>query len=390
MRLNSVQLLTNYDRACAACHDDKIRTSIGHGVPMLSLPTLDIDAFRKAGLDIGPWPAAATGDFDGRMPPVMKLLLAGDPHAAAALTKLGANFEFADLEADNVDQLQAGAAIVEGIMKLFADLSQHGPNAIRDRLRVALGRDVTDEELQLLVAGLSADTIRAATKSWFPNVDAGTSNWASFPMAPTPESRAPNPEPSYAQAGTWSRDDATFTIRYQLAAHADPVLASWLGAVTNTPQLDQRPILTSITKELMKPTSPGLCASCHSIEQTPEEALAVNWRPFEPTRETRSFTKFSHSPHLTLPQLADCTSCHALDPQANTTASYADLDPHRFVSEFQPMSKQECAECHTRTAAGDSCQSCHRYHVDGIEEWRIPHATSQTDGMASQFNSDLK
>ena len=66
---HSVQLLTSYDRACAACHDDKIRTSIGRGVPMLALPTLDVNAFRKAGLDVGPWPAAATGDFDGRMPP---------------------------------------------------------------------------------------------------------------------------------------------------------------------------------------------------------------------------------------------------------------------------------------------------------------------------------
>jgi hypothetical protein len=91
-----------------------------------------------------------------------------------------------------------------------------------------------------------------------------------------------------------------------------------------------------------------------------------------------------------LPQLADCTTCHALDSQANTTASYADHDPHHFASEFQPMSKQKCAECHTATAAGDSCQSCHRYHVDGIEDWRTPPSSPQTDGMAAQLGAELK
>jgi hypothetical protein len=88
--------------------------------------------------------------------------------------------------------------------------------------------------------------------------------------------------------------------------------------------------------------------------------------------------------------LANCTACHALDAQANTTGSYADHDPHRFVSEFQPMSKQKCAECHTATAAGDGCQSCHRYHIHGAEEWRTKHATLQHDDMASQLNSGLK
>ncbi|HEY4234011.1 MAG TPA: hypothetical protein VGM76_11330, partial [Lacipirellulaceae bacterium] len=228
---HSVQLLANYDRACAACHDEKMQTSLGKGVAMIALPTLDVAVFRKAGVEVGAWPAAATGDFDGRMPPQMMLLLAGDPDAAKAMTKLGPNFEFSDVEAENFEQLRSAAAIIQGIKKLLLDVSQRGPVAVQERLQIALGRDISERQIQPLLAGLSADTIRAATKSWLPNVDIGASDWNSrdgtgvgtnglTTASPKPEPRTLNPEPSYALAGTWTRDDTSLTIRYRPAAHA--------------------------------------------------------------------------------------------------------------------------------------------------------------------------
>jgi nitrate/TMAO reductase-like tetraheme cytochrome c subunit len=381
---HSVELLTSYDRACAACHDEKLRTSVGKGVAMIALPTLDVAAMRKVGADVGSWPAAATGDFDGRLPPPMKLLLAGDREAAAALAKLGPTFEFSDVEADNAEQLRSVAAIVRGMKKLLVDLSESGPSAVRERLKVALGREVSEQATQPLLAGLSPDTIRAATKAWLPNADLGNRDWPTEQSALPPEPRTLNPSPTYALAGTWNGDDATFTIRYRLAAHADPVLASWLNLIVSTPKFDERPLLAAVAKELMKPTAPGLCASCHSVERSSDSTLAINWLPYDRTTAGRTFTKFSHGPHLRLPQLTDCIACHTLDPQANTTASYADENPHRFASEFQPMSKQKCAECHIAAAAGDSCQSCHRYHVDGVDEWRTPQNASATDGTAER------
>jgi hypothetical protein len=387
---HSVQLLTNYDCACAACHDEKIRTSVGQGIAMLTLPTLDVGAYRKAGLEVGSWPAGATGDFDGRLPPIMKLLLAGDAHTAAALTKLGANFEFADLDTGNVDQLRASAALVDGIRQLLVDLSQNGPEAARVRLQSALARDLTSAELQLLVAGLSIDTVRDAARAWFPNADVGAKGWQSMPSASETEPRTPNPGRPFAQAGAWSRDDATFAVRYLPSDHADPVLGGWLNLIGNTPTTDTQPLVAGAAKELMKPTAPGQCISCHSVDQTTADSLLVNWRPADLTAGSHTFTKFSHGPHLSLPQLADCTSCHALDSQASTAASYADYDPHHFASDFQPLSKQQCATCHTTAAAGDSCQSCHRYHVDRVEEWRIPHHATEFDGMAKELGTALK
>jgi hypothetical protein len=69
---------------------------------------------------------------------------------------------------------------------------------------------------------------------------------------------------------------------------------------------------------------------------------------------------------LLLPQLADCTACHAIDATANTAAAYTDMSPSLFVTEFKSMSKRQCAECHTKAAAGDKCQSCHNYHVETL------------------------
>jgi hypothetical protein len=98
--------------------------------------------------------------------------------------------------------------------------------------------------------------------------------------------------------------------------------------------------------------------------------MVINWRSYDRTVEPRGFTKFSHGPHLLLPQLADCTSCHAIDHGASSTTMYTDLDPARFVGDFAPISKRQCAECHTAKAAGDACQQCHNYHLEAAPQSR--------------------
>jgi hypothetical protein len=375
----AVEKLASYEKSCASCHDEKIATSIGRGVPLLVLPTLDVDALKKAGRDIGPWPKTATGDFDGRLPAAMKLLLAGDPVAAKAIAKLGPGFEFQDVDATNAEQAAAAADLAVGIKSLLADLSRRGAVAVRERLSAALGREVADAEVATLVGGASADTLR------------GAAGWVSGVVNPNDAAAAVPPTTSLAHltgtagpVGTWSRDDGTFALRYRPAVHSDPVLAGWLELLARTPKLESRASALAMFKELTKTTAPGLCASCHSVEQSERGTLTINWRAYDRANEPRGFTKFSHKPHLVLPQLESCTSCHAIDSGANTAASYTDLNPQRFVSEFKPLDKRQCAECHTKTAAGDDCQSCHNYHVEAVEGWRSSKPTDdphrQADG----------
>jgi hypothetical protein len=355
------QLSLSYEASCAACHDERIATSVAQGIPMLLLPTLDVDAIKAAGHDIGDWPEQATGDFDGRLPPMMKLLLAADPAAAQAINTLGADFEFLDIDPDDPKQLEACAKLAGAIKHLIGELATSGATAVQERLAKSLGRPVSDDDVNALVAGLSIDTLAGATATWLRNSTAGTA-----PKTPDNsfEAASRNEPLSYAPAGTWFRDDALFAIRYRPAAHADPVLTGWLKAVASTAGLAGRPLALAAFKELSSQTSPGLCATCHSVDQTEGGQLSINWRAFDPTTQPREFTKFSHGPHLLLPQLADCTQCHATDNRVTAAATHTGWDPHRFASEFLPVSKSQCAQCHTATAAGDRCQSCHNYHVE--------------------------
>jgi hypothetical protein len=358
----TVQLTVGYDLACAACHDERIATSVARGMPMIALPTLDVDALREAGHDIGPWPEHATGDFDGRLPSAMKLLLASDPAATEAIAKLGDDFDFFDVDPDDTEQLAACATLAAAIRELFIDFGKSEAGAVRERLTAALGGNVTAAEAAALVAGLSSDTLRGA--AWLPQSERDLTNTA----LPSAEAKRPASllATSFAPGGSWFRDDATLSIRYRPAAHADPVLASWLNLLTRS-DLPNQPITTSAFKELGNPLAPGLCVSCHGVEQTSGRALTINWRSYDGASASRAFTKFSHGPHLVLPQLADCTQCHEINDAADAAASYVDRNPHRFASEFRPISKRQCAECHTATAAGDRCQSCHNYHVnDGV------------------------
>jgi hypothetical protein len=369
----NAQLLAGYDAACASCHDERIRTSVAGGVPMLALPTLDVDALREASIDVGPWPAMATGDFDGRLPPMMKLLLAADPAAAKAIDTLGADFEFFDVDPDDAEHLRAASDLATAIKQLFNELNESGHAVVRERLRKTLGREVAAKEIEALVAGLSVDTLRPAIAAWLPDVEAGKGDWTSGegPVVGGQRSDAGtqivNAAIAYDPAGTWSRDDATFTIRYQPTSHADPVLTAWLSLVVSAADADSEPTIAAMMKELTRATAPGLCVSCHSVERTSVGQLVINWQAYDRTTRPRTFTKFSHGPHLLLPQLTDCRSCHAVDAAANTAASYADQNPYTFANGFLPISKRTCVTCHTPTAAGDRCQSCHNYHVETVE-----------------------
>jgi hypothetical protein len=376
----AVQLTAGYEAACASCHDEKIATSVAGGVPILSLPTIDVEVLKAAGFDIGTWPDAATGDFDGRLSPMMKLLLTGDPDAAKAMKTLGADFEFFDIDPEDARQLEACAALAESIKRLIGELSSDEQAVAHKRLRAAVGYDASNGQLNALLSGLSTEIVRSAAESWFPergNLSTHSSDGQpvggadmSTPHSGDKNPRKPGGPVAFDPAGNWIRNDADFSIRYRPASHADPVLAGWLELLAAIPDVAQRPVATAMFKELSSPTAPGQCASCHSVERSADGSIVINWRAYDRTTAGRTLTKFAHGPHLILPQLADCTHCHAIDESQSVAVWYANDDPQQFVSEFAPLSKRDCASCHTAKAAGDACQQCHNYHVDGIENWR--------------------
>jgi hypothetical protein len=97
--------------------------------------------------------------------------------------------------------------------------------------------------------------------------------------------------------------------------------------------------------------------------------------------ERKGFTRFSHAPHLL--QLK-CNECHQLTSEpsedamrgktrlanwsqaeeAHQAASSVDLVGQ---SDFAPIGRSTCIQCHRQDQASSSCTTCHAYHVD--QQW---------------------
>lgn len=167
----NVKLLASYEQTCASCHNQQVVDSSESGMKLFSLPMIDTDAIAQAKLSVGQWPETATGDFDGPLPPLMRLLLSSDQKASMLLEKLGVEFEFSDIDPDDPEQVKAGVQLVWHIKELLYELSLSGSDAIRERLSTTTGRSVSREEVEMLTQGLDAVVFQDAAMRWLPDLN---------------------------------------------------------------------------------------------------------------------------------------------------------------------------------------------------------------------------
>lgn len=188
----------------------------------------------------------------------------------------------------------------------------------------------------------------------------------------------PNPE-RWSALGGWYRD--YFALNYRPGDHADPFLKHWIevaSAAQTRTQSATGTIAAKLGDQLTADGAPGQCAKCHSRDRTPNGALDVNWHSLQPTPGVQQLTRFRHAPHFS--RLNDdngCIACHEFAPEADYEASFADRDPQSFASNFQPIARDTCADCHTASAAGANCTQCHNYHAGPIG--REPLKTEMID-----------
>ncbi|MEM9185612.1 MAG: hypothetical protein AAGB00_03865 [Planctomycetota bacterium] len=352
------KLLVGYTQGCARCHDKGIQASRGEGLAVLALPTLDRAAITAAGEALGPWPQAATGDYDGELPAISKLLLAADPAARAALDRLGADFSFFDLDPDSTADGRDAATLAESLRNLLAEPPRGGHGALLKRAASLATIDAPGD----LAGSLPIVMVQAARARWFGSAATASPAVSAFEKA----ERQP--------AGGWLIDDAGLALRYVPRGHGDPLLRAWIDLAASLDG-DDADLGAAALAELAGPKSVGQCATCHSLESrgpslardfsgAPGGGAFVNWRAYDARDARRSFTRFSHRPHVTQPELADCSHCHSLDPSAGPQGgAYASLDPRDFVVQFRPLSKAACTGCHKPNAAGVGCAQCHHYHI---------------------------
>lgn len=373
-RGGAFQITMAYEETCAKCHDSKMEASWDSGFALFALPMIDTEALRAAGRDIGEWPEQASDEFDGALPPIMKLLLVADQRAAAALASLGADFDFFDVDSEDPKQLQAAGEIVSASKRLLYAISEQGQVAFRTRIETVLQRKLSKQEFSALTARLSPENLAVITERWLLRLPEEMADGGEATSAST-DSNSPqkNREAVHARvaAGGWLSDETTLSIRYRPTGHADQWITAWIDVMTEATTGPHAKLAKPMLKQMMGPTSTGQCGSCHSVDRNIDGShddgrCVVQWFAKHVEDVPRWFTNFSHAPHLTQAHLTDCQACHQINPLANVMASYDGDSPETFQDGFQPLTKQSCAECHTPRAAGDSCMQCHNYHVGGM------------------------
>jgi hypothetical protein len=177
------------------------------------------------------------------------------------------------------------------------------------------------------------------------------------------DAEMPEPAPAdWSRLGGWYRD--FFVLYYRPADHADGFLRRWLDATAPRGAGDGP--AAAIFARLADPKAPGRCTKCHSVDRRAAGAgFRVNWQARTTGASGTRLTQFAHGPHLTLTSAREgCATCHAFDRAADYAASFDDRDPGTFASNFQPVDKATCTQCHTADQAGDACTQCHAYHAE--------------------------
>ncbi|MAT69990.1 MAG: hypothetical protein CMJ58_10760 [Planctomycetaceae bacterium] len=347
-------LTLGYDVTCRECHEQQIAASTAAGIAVLTVPTLDVDALTDAGHDVGDWPQDATGDFDGPLTPPVKMLLAGDADGAAALAELGARFDFYDIEFDDERQLAAAAQAIAAYKRTLGKLA------------------AGDEAAAARFPGLALATMRSWLDENLPDA-AGVAATREGEAPAEPEaatrigSAGASPSPPNGPIGRWESDATTRALKYYPAGHADAALRTWLDALAAAATGPHAAVADPLLRDLAKPTAPGECALCHSLDHADSGEYVMQWRALSdesPNAEATpaALTRFAHGPHLTQPQLEDCSACHRIAEGADVMTAYAHDDPRAFTPGFAALQKTDCASCHRPEAAGDNCTQCHQYH----------------------------
>ena len=396
--------VVRYEFACKSCHDEALRLESDHGVELFALPTIP----ESQAHEIQSWPVAATGFFDGTVAPLTELFLRNDPDVAFALRMIELR-DFSRLNTNSRDQSAAATIVAAAHRQLLADIAKDGQAALLERANATA---VSSPALTNVIRSIPPQMLSDTYRMWFLNsgnrvtdakqrgnkrqlfrtvatsqdllapssdndlllsdeisggddllsgdlladdlltddgllgdddplsVDPLADSGAETGASAAPDDGRFNPS-RMLRVGGWYRDELKMAIVYRGSGHADPVVRSAIETLGALPANDP------IRKRMLSNRTVAACITCHPAASQG----AGNWLSTPLVGQGRSFTKFSHKPHMNIAGLTDCVHCHRV--------SDSGLD-------FEPIKLEACANCHTSHGAGESCTKCHRYHVDSF------------------------
>ncbi len=320
-------VLRPFETSCVGCHyggssdhhgDQIAKMGVGF---VIQLPGVEFETDDVA------WPEDL--DFEVELPPLMRLLLAGDDEAVELLIALD-DAEIVD-ELDEDDKI----ALTSAIKRLVTELLYGDP---QPRIARALGLPATHPTPAALADDLSWATraVLEFKERWLPGPD----------VAPIDREASPRPESG------WYHDPDDAAIGYAVGTHADRFVKAWVDALVTRRDAgtgDRGMIREQVGRELAGEFA--TCLRCHT---------GGRWNPAN--REVPALgdqRPFEHARHLNLfgASADSCSACHRLaEPSADRSAC---MNRRGFLE----YDKSDCASCHRPGRAPDNCLTCHRYHV---------------------------
>ena len=200
-----------------------------------------------------------------------------------------------------------------------------------------------------LLAGLNPEVLKRAACSWGLNLE--------------------YEPPAEARFGGWYAD--MLEIRYKPSGHSDPVAKGWVEfalAVSEKPVEDDKATRAVAMREQILSAKEGVggCMKCHAVTEVKNakggSQLKVDWK-YGNDDENRPFVRYSHNDHIEiLGAKRSCTNCHILDKEVDYMATFKEFDPVNWKSNFYPIRKKTCMQCHSEDQINLECQNCHKYH----------------------------
>lgn len=394
-RVGQVFRSLSFDAACASCHKAPLSSSLQDGIVLFQVPSLNANAMSQEGSQLQDWPQAASQYQEGKIPPLMLLMLAADSKNRDWIAKLPKDGKIEGLDIKNPNDRQVLTELANATRQLLYQIAQGGQTEVIRRLdnstqfaihqteSIATPDSISSSgkpifastnstfHRDLSMSNLPPDLARTAYQNWFgpdqSNATSGKSTWRPLKGA------------VHLPMGGWMIDQSRLALVYFPSGHADDWLARILERVAfnvefhTQSDLGSGPVdgtqqtLNFAMQMMFKEGGASRCNECHLVlnkriekEQSDlvrHAPVPVRWRSAQYDPSIRNLTKFDHGPHLILPMMQDCRVCHRL-PES------VDKQPSIGLIQFESVKKADCSSCHRAEAAGESCTQCHNYHTN--------------------------
>ncbi|MFO0922121.1 MAG: hypothetical protein U0905_06475 [Pirellulales bacterium] len=269
----------SFESACASCHQKSLDNSLAEGLVVFQLPSIDRkrllqsvsqqDAIRA----LQDWPEASSQVMDGKIAPVMELMLLGDPQNEPLLNAWDRIRDLSQVDLSKKQDVDLVIQLVLACRKLLQEIGDEGQRSIARRVERWNPED-RDSKLvststlsarassqaarmpnwnEALLQGVPPDLFRSAWTQWFePQGVAGGLQGTNKTTSPKPNvvndsndllsSNDSNPlaqdKPSasakkvlkpmqHLPEGGWMIDQRRMAIVYIPRGHADPWLTAW-------------------------------------------------------------------------------------------------------------------------------------------------------------------